>query len=186
MLNLLSHAISKVGIFSVFWRLSFSSMRLGPPFPFPSPEPFISPYNSRRYSALLADLILYVHLLPNQGRQQMIILLFCDAVWTPAPQLPTSLRHSSSFVMECPDCGSGVTEYVLEISSEICTNCGTLVQSSRDTLVDLSEPQTYDEGRAVVNDTIFSGEGKKGYSGRVQAVSESLHALYKSCAELSR
>lgn len=74
--------------------------------------------------------------------------------------------------MKCPDCASDATEYVAEASSEICTICGTVVQSSGDTLADLAESQTYDEGRAAVNETIFSGESTKGHYGRVKAVSE--------------
>ena len=85
--------------------------------------------------------------------------------------LPWS-RHIPTLPMKCLDCGSDTTEYVYEVSCEICTICGTLVQSSGDTLADFSESQTYDEGRAMVNESVFTGEGTKGHSGRVQAVSE--------------
>lgn len=72
--------------------------------------------------------------------------------------------------MGCPSCGSNSIEYVSEVSAEICTACGTLVQTSGNDLVDISEAQTYDEGRAQVTSSIFVGEGTKGYSGRVQTV----------------
>lgn len=73
--------------------------------------------------------------------------------------------------MQCPDCGSSATEYVAEVSAEICTACGTLLQSTTDDLVDISEAQRFDEGRAFVNNSIFVGEGTKGHSSRFQSVS---------------
>lgn len=85
--------------------------------------------------------------------------------------------------MPCPDCGSDATEYVAEVSAEICTACGTLLQSATDDLVDISEAQRFDEGRAFVNNSIFVGEGTKGHSSRFQSVSSCVFEIHVVAAD---
>lgn len=73
----------------------------------------------------------------------------------------------------CPECGSTATEYLPDAASEICTACGTFVQSAADDLVDESEGQLFDSGRVFVNDSIYnSGEAtSSGFSRHLQSVS---------------